>query len=579
MKRRKKRRNFLFFTPGDWKVFLFILFTFVSCKSYVPQESTSVKHLTSTHAMVVSAHPLASDVGIKIMQEGGNAVDAMVAVNFALAVVYPRAGNLGGGGFMVIRLPDGTTDAVDYRETAPAAAHRDMYLDSTGQVVPGLSTEGGLAVGVPGTVAGLYAVWKKYGRKKWSLLVRPAIALAEKGFQISQAEADRLNKYMPVIRKYNPGNRVFVKEQWKEGDVLRQPELAEALRRIARKGPAGFYEGEVAEAIVKKVRAAGGIMEPEDLKNYRAKFRRPIEVKYKEYKIISMPPPSSGGIALGQLMLITEDYPIREWGFHSFRTTHLMVEAEKRVYADRAKYLGDPDYYPVPVEKLLDKDYLRQKMADFHPFKATPSTEIYDGKSVLQKESFETTHISIVDENEMAVSCTTTLNSNYGSKLILDEFGFFLNNEMDDFSAKPGVPNQFGLIGAEANAIEPGKRMLSSMTPTIVEKNKDVFMVLGTPGGSTIITSVYQVILNVIEFDMNMYEAVQAKRFHHQLLPDVMLYEPGGFRPEVLDSIIASGQPVKPVKALGYVKAILKRGDQWEGSGDERNPDDDVSGY
>jgi len=555
------------------------LFIWGSCKSVIYDTPRPQKHVTAEHAVVVSAHPLASQTGIDILKKGGNAADAMVAVNFALAVVYPRAGNLGGGGFMVLRLPDGTAEAVDYRETAPALAHRDMYLDSSGNVIPRLSTEGGLAVGVPGTVAGLYAVWKKYGSLDWESLIRPAIRLAEKGFRISNAEAKRLNAYHDLIVKYNPRNTIFTKSGWKEGDLLRQPELARTLKLIARKGPSGFYEGEVAEAIVKTVKSHGGIMETKDLKDYRAKFREPVRVQYKNYRIISMPPPSGGGIALGQLMLITEDYPVKQWGFHTFKTVHLMVEAEKRVYADRARYLGDPDFIDIPTDTLLSKEYLRRKMADFDPFKATPSEKIYRGNSVLRKESFETTHISIVDNERMAVSCTTTLNSNYGSKLIVEGYGFFLNNEMDDFSAKPGVPNQFGLIGAEANAIAPGKRMLSSMTPTIVEKNGKLHMVLGTPGGSTIITSVYQVILNVLEFDMSMYDAVQAKRFHHQLLPDVMLYERGAFGRGVLDSIKASGQAVKPVKALGYVKAVLVNGTLLEGSGDERNPDDDAEGY
>jgi gamma-glutamyltranspeptidase/glutathione hydrolase len=361
--------------------------------------------------------------------------------------------------------------------------------------------------------------------------------------------------------------------------VLKQPELAKTLKIIAQHGPAGFYEGEVANAIVEKVRRTGGIIRLEDLKNYRAKFRKPIEVAYKNYKVISMPPPSSGGIALGQLLKIVEKYPLKEWGYHTFRSVHLITEAEKRVYADRAEFLGDADFYPVPIDSLLDEKYLTAMMKNFRPFKATPVDSIMAGGFVFRRESFETTHISIVDKNGMAVSCTTTLNSNYGSKVIVDGYGFFLNNEMDDFSAKPGVPNQFGLTGAEANAIAPGKRMLSSMTPTIVEKNGELFMVLGTPGGSTIITSVFQVILNVTEYGMNMYDAVQSPRFHHQFLPDVLMYEKNAFTAEVLDSIKQSGQETKQIRRLGYVKAILIHKGKLEGSGDERNPDDDVSGY
>ncbi len=560
-------------------LFLTVLLFIVSCKfnQHIPKAQ---KHLVADTVMVVSAHPLASEIGVKVMKQGGNAVDAMVATNFALAVVYPRAGNIGGGGFMIIRTPEGNAEALDYREMAPAKAHKNLYLDENGNVIEGLSTEGGLAVGVPGTVAGLYAAWQKYGRiKDWSKLVQPAVKLAQEGFPISEAEAHRLNKYQKYFTKYNPDNKTFIKERWLKGDILKQPELAHTLQLIAQKGPKGFYQGEVARAIIQKVTRSGGIIKEEDLQNYEAKFRPPIVIPYKSYKIISMPPPSSGGVALGQLLKITERYPIKKWGFHSYKTTHLMVEAEKRVYADRAKFLGDADFYPVPIDSLLNDNYLRQKMHDFDMNKATSSQSIMPGDFTLHKESFETTHISIIDKNGMAVSCTTTLNSNYGSKVIVDGYGFFLNNEMDDFSAKPGVPNQFGLIGAEANAIAPRKRMLSSMTPTIVEKNNKVFMVLGTPGGSTIITSVYQVILNVIEYDMNMYDAVQAKRFHHQFLPDELMYEKKAFEQNVLDSLKKSGQKLKQIKALGYVKAILLRDGKLEGSGDTRNPDDDVAGY
>ncbi len=559
--------------------FFAVLFSLTSCKR---QNITyrAVHKKTAKHAMVVSAHPLASKVGLTVLQNGGNAVDAWVATHLALAVVYPRAGNIGGGGFAVIRLADGKYISVDFRETAPAGAHRNIYLDSTGQVIPGLSLEGGLAVGVPGSVAGLYETWKKYGRiRRWETLVKPAIDLAENGFPVSGAEAKRLNKYRDLFIKYNPHNKVFIRKEWKKGDILKQPALAKTLEKIAREGSRGFYEGEVARAMVKKIRSAGGIMSLEDLKNYRVKFREPIRIKYKDYTIYSMPPPSSGGVALGQLLEITRDYPLKKWGFHSYKTVHLMVEAEKRVFADRARYLGDPDFYPVPVDKLLDTAYLKKRMEDFDMYKATPADSIFPGDFHWTKESFETTHISIVDENRMAVSCTTTLNSNYGSKVIVDGYGFFLNNEMDDFSAKPGVPNQFGLIGGEANAIEPGKRMLSSMTPTIVEKKDSLFMVLGTPGGSTIITSVYQVFLNMVEFDMDLYTAVQAKRFHHQFLPDYIMYEPRCFPPAVADSLKKAGHALKRVSKLGIVKAIMVKDGVLFGSGDERNPDDDVEGY
>ena len=563
------------------KLFLIsLLSVFIfSCK----QNNKLVKpkqHLVADTAMVVSAHPLASSIGVKILKQGGNAVDAMVATNFALAVVYPRAGNLGGGGFMIIRTPKGEATAVDYRETAPLKAHKDLYLDKNGNVINGLSRNGGLAVGVPGTVAGLYAAWQKYGQlKDWSKLVQPAIELAQKGFPVSESEAHRLNKFHNDFLKWNPNNKTFIKERWLKGDILIQPQLAKTLKLIAKHGAKAFYEGPVAQAIVDKVTKSGGIIKAEDLKNYTAKFRKPVIVPYKTYEVISMPPPSSGGIALGQLLKIVSQYPIKQWGFHSYKTTHLMVEAEKRVYADRSKYLGDSDFYPVPIDTLLDDTYLQQRMADFDMYKATPSNHIFAGKFELHKESFETTHISIIDKNRMAVSCTTTLNSNYGSKVIVDGYGFFLNNEMDDFSAKPGVPNQFGLIGAEANAIAPRKRMLSSMTPTIVTKDDQVFMVLGTPGGSTIITSVFQTILNVVDFDMNMYDAVQAKRFHHQFLPDYIMYEKKCFDKNVMDSLKLAGHKLKQIKYMGIVKAILAKNGKLEGAGDSRNKDDDVEGY
>jgi len=420
----------------------------------------------------------------------------------------------------------------------------------------------------------------KYGQiKDWKTLLQPAIKIAREGFAISEAEAHRLNKYQKDFKKFNPDNKVFIKERWLKGDILQQPQLANTLQMIANQGPKAFYEGEIALAIADKVQKSGGIIHLKDLQSYQAKFRDPIIIPYKQYQVISMPPPSSGGVALGQLLKIVANYPIKDWGFHSYKTTHLMVEAEKRVYADRAKYLGDADFYPVPVDSLLNTQYLQQRMANFDPEKATPSDKILAGNVVLHKESFETTHISIIDPDGMAASCTTTLNSNYGSKVIVDGYGFFLNNEMDDFSAKPGVPNQFGLIGAEANAIAPHKRMLSSMTPTIVEKDGKVFMVLGTPGGSTIITSVFQVFLNVVEYDMNMYEAVQTKRFHHQFLPDELMYEKKAFTNAVLDSLKQSGQALKQVKALGYVKAILAKNGTLEGSGDERNMDDSAAGF
>jgi len=561
--------------------FLLLLFIF-SCKTQKEKTLLPEKHKITEKAMVVSANPYASQAGTNIMKKGGNAIDALVATQFTLAVVYPRAGNLGGGGFAVLRLPNGKTDAIDFRETAPLQAHKDLYLDENGNVIPGLSTEGGLAVGVPGTVAGLHAAWKKYGKlKEWEDLLQPAIKLAENGFPISKTEAKRLNHFKEVFTKYNPQNKVFIKRTpWKEGDILIQKDLAKTLKMIAQNGPSSFYNGDIAKEIVKEVTKNGGIISEEDLKQYTPRFRTPIEVNYRSYKVISMPPPSSGGITLGQLLKITENYPIQKWGEDNLKTIQLMIEAERRAYADRATYLGDSDFYPVPIDSLLNSTYLTMRISDFNFSTATPSDRISAGKFKLHKESFETTHTSIIDPDGMAVSCTTTLNSNFGSKLIVNKYGFFLNNEMDDFSAKPGVPNQFGLIGAEANSIAPGKRMLSSMTPTIVAHNGKVFMVLGSPGGSAIITSVYQVILNVIDFNKNMYEAVQKPRFHHQFLPDVVMYEEGRFSPSIQDSLQKKAYKLKKVKALGVVKAILKTKEgKLEGAGDHRNPDDDVEGF
>ncbi len=564
------------------RLFLFTILSLLVFSCKVKQEKPiAKKQLKTQKAMVVVAHPWAAKIGKEIMQKGGNAVDAMVATQFTLSVVYPRAGNIGGGGFMIIHLPNGEATAVDYREMAPTKAHKDLFVDSLGNVVPKLSTYGGLAVGVPGTVAGMHAVWKKYGKiKDWKTLLNPAILLAENGFEISKAEAYRLNKYQESFIKYNPDNHVFIKkEKWQTGDILIQKQLANTLQIIAEKGPKGFYEGDVAKALVDKVTQSGGIISLEDLQNYQVKFRKPITVNYRGYKVISMPPPSSGGIALGQLLKIVEKYNLKEMGFHSLKTIQLMVEAEKRAFADRAKYLGDSDFYPIPKDSLLNDAYLQNRMADFTFGKATPSDSILSKKVQLLKESFETTHTSIIDPEGMAASCTTTLNSNFGSKVIVDGYGFFLNNEMDDFSAKPGVPNQFGLIGAEANAIAPKKRMLSSMTPTIVTKNGKVFLIAGTPGGSTIITSVFQTVINTIDYDMDIYDAVQAKRFHHQFLPDQIMIEKDMVPAEISDSLLQMGYQIKSVKALGYVKAILIKNDTIQGSGDQRNMDDAVAGY
>lgn len=532
------------------------------------------------HAAVVTGHPLASEVGKEILESGGNAVDAAVAVQFTLAVVYPRAGNLGGGGFMVYRANDGTTAALDYREKAPAAANRDMYLDEEKNPIDGLSTKGHLAAGVPGTVAGLMAAHERYGKLPWARLVQPAIDLAWNGFSVTETEAERLNSFQEAFQEFNDPDCPFIKEEWKKGDELVQTNLAITLNRIREGKAAGFYQGENARLIINEMKSGGGLITYQDLLDYQPVWREAITGTYDDYRIISMPPSSSGGVALLQMLNMVDWAPLRIYGFQSIEATHLMVEAERRAYADRAEYLGDSDFYEVPIESLIDKKYLISRMQDFSADTASTSGLLTAGDFRKMKESFETTHTSIVDAEGNAVSLTTTLNSNFGCKVVVDGAGFFLNNEMDDFSVKPGTPNQFGLVGAEANAIKANKRMLSSMTPTIIEKNGELFMVLGAPGGSTIITAVFQVFINVVEFDMPLEDAIAAPRFHHQWLPDEILVEPNAVDPAVRDSLQAMGHKFREINRMAVVKAIQKLPDGgYVAAGDPRNPDDDVSGY
>lgn len=553
-----------------------------ACQFAAPKQPYDiVQSAVVDSAMVVAEHPLAAEVGEKILQAGGNAVDAAIASQFALAVVYPRAGNIGGGGFMVIRLADGTSDALDYREKAPAAASRDMYLDGEGNVMETASKEGHLSVGVPGSVAGMELAFKKYSKlKDWKKLLEPAIKLAAEGYALTESEANRFNEYKEQFQKMNADARPFVKsEAWKMNDKLVQTDLARTLELIRDKGAAGFYEGETADEIVAEMQRGGGLITLADLKSYEAKWRIPIIGKYKNYNIITMPPPSSGGVVLMQILTMLERFPLNEYGFQSAKSVHAVVEAERRAYADRAKYLGDSDFYPVPVDSLMDSVYLVQKMADFDPNKATSSGVL--GPAVkIGVETFETTHTSIIDREGNAVSVTTTLNLNYGSKVIVKDAGFFLNDEMDDFSAKPGVPNYFGLVGAEANAIQPGKRMLSSMTPTIVEKDGKLFMVLGAPGGSTIITAVLQTFLGVTEYGMTLDEAVWAPRYHHQWLPDVITCEAAAIDTTVRKQLWDMGHKLENVGRMALIKAVMVLPDgKLQGVGDNRNPDDHASGY
>jgi len=513
--------------------------------------------LISDKAMVVSAREEASKIGVEIMKKGGNAFDAMVATELALAVAYPYAGNIGGGGFMVYRKANGEIGSLDYREKAPLAATKDMFLDQNGKVIKGKSTETPLAIGVPGTIAGVFAVHKKLGSLPMSEIMKPVIALAEKGVIVTRRQERRLNDYIAEIIKVN-GDKTLFATVFKQNDTIKYPALAETLKRISKKGKNEFYKGKTAKILVKYLQQKGAIITRKDLAKYEAKWRTPLTFNYKDLKIISMPPPSSGGICLAEIMKMIAPYDLAKMGHNSAEAIQIIVEAERRAYADRSYYLGDPDFVKIPLKALMDDAYLKQRMSNFSFEKATLSSEIKEGK-VNYNESTETTHYSIVDQFGNSVAATTTINDGYGSKYYCDELGFFLNNEMDDFSAKPGEPNMFGLVGNEANSIAPQKRMLSSMTPTIVEKNGKLFMVVGSPGGSTIITSVLQTILNVYEYRFSMQEAVNAPRFHHQWLPDLITFEPNTFDSKTFDSLKSKGYIIneKTTPVIGKVDAIL----------------------
>ncbi len=559
-----------------FRFFLIIIISGYPTVSCVPDVTTGE---IADGGMVVTAHPEASSIGVEVLQKGGNAVDAAVAVEFALAVCYPRAGNIGGGGFVVYRNSNGAVDAIDYREMAPANAHRDMFLDEDGEVIENLSINSHKASGVPGTVAGMAELHGRYGSMPFHTLVEPAIKLALHGFPVTENQASAFNSNRERFLEVNAVPPAFVKDTpWTEGDTLVQTELAHTLQLIAEKGRDGFYKGEVADYIIKEMERGGGIITHDDLENYRPVWRKPVTGKYRDYRVISMSPPSSGGIALLQLLGKVEPYPLSEWGHNTVRTTHLMAEAERRVYADRSEHLGDPDFYPVPVEQLIDRDYLLERMSSFSMDAATPSEDVSPGE-IAYRESEETTHYSIVDSERNAVAGTVTLNRSFGNFVVVPGAGFIMNNEMDDFSIKPGYPNMFGLIGGEANAIEPRKRMLSSMTPTILEKDGDLFMVVGTPGGSTIITSVFQTVLNVLEHKMGMQEAVNAPRWHHQWLPDVISAEPDAFKPDVREELEIIGHRFSERLSIGRVDAILVLPDgRLEGGADPRG-DDTARGY
>ena len=548
-----------------------LLCLFVSCKQI---DKSSVKGLITEHAMVVSARAEASKIGSAILKKGGNAFDAMCATQLALAVAYPFAGNIGGGGFMVYRKANGDIGSIDFREKAPLAATKNMYLDELGEVIPNKSILGAMAVGVPGTIAGVFEVHEKLGSLPIEDIFDPVINLAYKGVTVTKKQEQKIKKYQPLFLEANK-QPIILDTLWKTNDVIKYPELAKTLERILKHGRDEFYKGETAKILAKFIQDNGGIITEEDLAKYKAKWRTPITFTYDDLKIISMAPPASGGICLAQIMTMLQPFHLDEYGHNSLKTIQAITEAERRAYADRSFYLGDSDFVEIPIETLIKDDYLSGRMVDFSFEKATLSSDVSHG-NIKIIESDETTHYSIVDQFGNAIAATTTLNGAYGSKLYCSELGFFLNNEMDDFSSKPGEPNMFGLIGAEANSIQPEKRMLSSMTPTIVEKNDKLYMTLGTPGGSTIITSVLQTILNVHEFGMTMQEAVDAPRFHHQWLPDEIRMEPNAFDKKLVKQLEILGYSIneKDSPVIGKVDGILVLDDNsYEGGADYRGDD------
>jgi gamma-glutamyltranspeptidase/glutathione hydrolase len=554
------------------KLFALLVLFLICCKTHPPEIKTT--GLVHSKAMVVSAREEASQIGVQILRQGGNAFDAMIATELALAVAYPYAGNIGGGGFMVYRKNNGETGTLDYREKAPIAATKNMFQDENGNVIKGLSTQSGLAVGVPGTIAGIFAVHEKFGSLTIETILKPVIKLAKKGVIVTAKQEIRLNTYRDAIIKANSSETLLAKE-YKRNDTIKYFALAATLERIAKNGKDEFYKGETGDKLIAFLQSKGGIITPKDLATYEAKWRKPIHFNFKEYNIISMAPPSSGGITLGQILKMIEPYDLKKMGHNSEAYIQILVEAERRAYADRNHFLGDPDFVKIPINELLDETYLKKRMATFSFENATKSDEVSPGEIVFS-ESTETTHYSIVDSFGNAVSATTTINDAYGSKLYCDELGFFLNNEMDDFSSKPGVPNMFGLIGAEANSIAPQKRMLSSMTPTIIEKDGKLFMILGSPGGSTIITSVLQTFLNVAEFNMSMQEAVNAPRFHHQWQPDEIIFETGSFSTDLIKNLQQKNYLIneKATPVIGKVDALLiLHTKEIEGGADKRGDD------
>jgi len=559
--------------------FILISFLAVSCGKQVQVERTH--GVFAENGMVVTANPSATEVGVRVLEQGGTAFDAAIAVKYALAVTYPIAGNIGGGGFMVYRTSDGEIGSLDFRETAPLNASRDMFLDEAGEIIPGASRFGHRSVGVPGTVAGMDEIYQRFGSLPFETLIQPAIDLARNGYVNTAFQAEQLNRFQDEIKLANTTTPDLVRdEEWQEGDVIFFEDLALTLERIRDYGRDGFYTGETADLIVAEMEAGGGIITHKDLLAYEAVWRDPIRIEYGQYAIFSMPPSSSGGVALGQLLIGSKHAGFRAMGHNTPASIHKMAELKRRVYADRSTYLGDTDFVDVPIGQLLDPQYIADRNATILPDRATPSSEVKEGV-VERIESFETTHFSIADKYGNMVSITTTINSFFGSKVMVAGAGFFLNNEMDDFSIKPGVPNQFGLVGGEANAIVPGKRMLSSMTPTIVLKDEAPFLVLGTPGGSTIITNIYQVLINVFEHGMTIQEAVDARKIHAQWLPDEIVLEQGVISEKYERKLEQKGHQLRFIPQIGRVQAIMFHEDgRLEGAADiTRTGDSTAKGF
>ena len=546
------------------------------------QLAQSQDPIFAENGMVVSTSKQASEIGIRILKQGGNAIDAACAVGFALAVTSSSNGNIGGGGFMVTYLADGTVFTLDYREKAPAAAYRDMFLDDNGNVIKDMSLKTRASSGVPGSVDGLLKAWSKYGSGNISLreLLYPSISLAERGFKLSVYEAQTLNTFKELFSNNEAASKIFIRSDnrdWKSGDRLVQKDLGKTLKRIARYGRNGFYSGITADLIISEMDKGAGYITYEDLRQYESKFREPVAGTFNQYEIISMGPPSSGGTILIEMLNMLELFPLNDFIWNSSNYIHLLTEVQRRAYADRAEHLGDADFWNSPTNMLLKKSYAKNRIKDFSPKKASPSKQILPGDPYAF-ESSETTHYSIIDKYGNAVSVTTTINLAYGSGIVVDGAGFFLNNEMDDFSSKPGVPNSFGLVGNEANSIEPGKRPLSSMTPTIVLKNKKPFLILGSPGGSRIITSVLQALLNITIHNMSLKEAVSLPRVHSQWLPDAVYFEENSLNDDVKELLIDNGHTILPFSYIGNVNAILINENGYTGYGDPRG-ENTAKGY